>query len=69
MAKVGKCCSGNKLGVILAIVGAVVVVAGIAAVVYKVLQNRKDQDECWDFDDDDDDCCFYTDEDDMDDEE
>ena len=67
MGKVGKCCSENKLGVILTIIGAVVVIAGIAAVVYKVFQNRKLQEDAWDLEDDDD-CCFYAD-DDMDDDE
>jgi len=67
MAKIGQCCKENKLGVILAIIGAIVVIAGIAAVVYKVLQNRKLQEEAWDLEDEDD-CCFYAD-DEMDDEE
>jgi hypothetical protein len=57
MLKNGKCC-GGKLGVILAIIGAVVVIAGIAAIVFKVLNDRKIEDE-WDLDDDD--CCFYAD--------
>jgi hypothetical protein len=67
MERVTKYCKENRLTFILSVIGAVVVIAGIAAIVCKVLQNRQ-MDDSWDFDDDDDDCCFYADADDHDEE-
>jgi hypothetical protein len=58
MTTIKKCCPKSKLGFILMVIGAVVVIAGIAAIVYKVLANRK-RDEEWDIDEED--CCFYSD--------